>query len=376
MKRGLAYVPMRPPEFDYPIVYANSAATVEDVFNLALRDPKQLVAVCDAFVESLELVSCFNLCRVLSLPALMSRASSASLSTNLLDRMIDAQPDQTRQLLDQAARDWLNEDVHWLDDISRVLRPAIFEATKRGLKFSHHVDEMFSVLCSGLPDDLKDWPWLEIACEMAVPFRHERSSAFSLRGLTRAEILHRVRPHPNPYQSERPTIFDAPTTWRGETRSLEAWWWLALRGYVASRDLDELFGVWLEVIGGEALFSLTFVASSHSCPSWVTTERPASPGFGYCLGPRIFRSLVRREAAAAAALLESALASWPAGETSWVPASERLLGLGQVDALHHGGSYRPSITSLIEEVRVSSQRRRAFLWDPAAHDPVSTIVER
>ncbi|MEQ8459778.1 MAG: hypothetical protein RIB77_36125 [Sandaracinaceae bacterium] len=157
---------------------------------------------------------------------------------------------------------------------------------------------------------------------------------------------------------------------------MEVWWWLALRGHVQTTALDALFAAWLEALGAEACFELTQVRSGEACPPWVTDEPPLNPGHGFSLDQRIFHSMLRRDPAAARALLDRRVEDWPGGEAGWVPASERLLGLGQVDALHHGGSYRPSITGLIEEVRVSSQRRRAFLWDPAAHDPVSTIVER
>ena len=80
-----------------------------------------------------------------------------------------------------------------------------------------------------------------------------------------------------------------------------------------------------------------------------------------------------RDAAAAGALLDRAVEVWPQGRSEWTPVSERLLVLGQVDALLHGGAYRASTARLIDEVRCT-EHHRAALWVAASHDSLSTIT--
>ena len=332
--------------------------TVSEWVDAALNDREYASAICALLVEHLELEDCFELCE--------------TLGNRLLDQMVDAKPQQTRRLLDIRAASLLEQQAIPADHT--LLLYALFEARKTASRFSAHIDDVLSRCLSELPERSRRWGWFDVFAEWAVPFRRGPHRPRPLH--SRREILQRLELSRRPYFEQRPVTFDAVVEWQGQAHTVEVWWWLALRGHVQTTALDALFAAWLEALGAEACFELTQVRSGEACPPWVTDEPPLNPGHGFSLDQRIFHSMLRRDPAAARALLDRRVEDWPEGEAGWVPASERLLGLGQVDALHHGGSYRPSITGLIEEVRVSSERRRAFLWDPAAHDPVSTIVER
>ncbi|RZO50289.1 MAG: hypothetical protein EVA89_34625 [Sandaracinaceae bacterium] len=368
------YLGRRPRVFDVQVTFAGARLTVEELFFIALEDPDLLVPACDALVDQLDLASCLAVCRVVSVSHVLmneERESVSGLGYRLFDRLIDAQPEQTRRHLDDAAAAWLAEEAPSIGAASSLLPYAAFEARKRGSVFPPHVDAMLDVCLSELPDDYRNRGWWEILSELVAELRrpgHPRSR----RSRTRAEIMGRMG-RPKTYHDGRPRCFDERVSFQGEARTVEIWWWLALRGYVRTADLDALFGAWLETVGPDACFEVALVRTPHGCPGWVTTDLPPNPGHGFSLDVRVFRCMLRRDAAAAGALLDRAVEVWPQGRSEWTPVSERLLVLGQVDALLHGGAYRASTARLIDEVRCT-EHHRAALWVAASHDSLSTIT--
>ena len=108
------YLGRRPRVFDVQVTFAGARLTVEELFFIALEDPDLLVPACDALVDQLDLASCLAVCRVVSVSHVLmneERESVSGLGYRLFDRLIDAQPEQTRRHLDDAAAAWLAEEA-------------------------------------------------------------------------------------------------------------------------------------------------------------------------------------------------------------------------------------------------------------------------